>query len=156
MNMRWNKILGILLIFIFIIVFSSCLYLLLKDYFELKENNEATEELIEDVIQENPVTEELSIDWEHLKSINPDIIGWIEIKDTKINYPILQDNNSLFYLKHSYDKRYNSNGSIFTTNTNPFTDEETILYGHNMKNGSMFADLHKYESFVGLVECKRA
>lgn len=144
MNMRWNKILGILLIFIFIIVFSSCLYLLLKDYFELKENNEATEELIEDVIQENPVTEEISIDWEHLKSINPDIIGWIEIKDTKINYPILQDNNKLFYLKHSYDKRYNSNGSIFTTNTNPFTDEETILYGHNMKNGTMFSILGKY------------
>lgn len=144
MNMRWNKILGILLIFIFIIVFSSCLYLLLKDYFELKENNEATEELIEDVIQENPVTEEISIDWEYLKSINPDIIGWIEIKDTKINYPILQDNNKLFYLKHSYDKRYNSNGSIFTTNTNPFTDEETILYGHNMKNGTMFSILGKY------------
>lgn len=142
--MRWNKILGILLILIFIIVFSSCLYLLLKDYFELKENNEATEKLIEDVIQENPVTEELSIDWEHLKSINPDIIGWIEIKDTKINYPILQDNNNLFYLKHSYNKKYNSNGSIFTTNTNPFTDEETILYGHNMKNGTMFSILGKY------------
>ncbi len=148
--MRWNKIWGILLIFIFIIVFSSCLYLLLKDYFQLKENNEATEELIEDVIQENPVTEELSIDWEHLKSINPDIIGWIEIKDTKINYPILQDNNNLFYLKHSYNKKYNSNGSIFTTNTNPFTDEETILYGHNMKNGTMFSILGKYLDAVFL------
>lgn len=135
---------GIFLISIFIIVFSLCVYLLLKDYFELKENNEAIEELIDDAIQDNPVTEEITIDWEHLKSINPDIIGWIEIKDTTINYPILQDNNNLFYLKHSYDKRYNSNGSIFTTNTNPFIDEETILYGHNMKNGTMFSILGKY------------
>lgn len=142
--MKWTKFFGILLVLIFLIVFSVCMYLLLKDYFELKENNEATEELIEDVIQDNPVTEETTIDWEHLKSINPDIIGWIEIEGTKINYPILKDTNKLFYLKHSYNKKYNSNGSIFTTDNNPFVDSETTIYGHNMKNGTMFSILGKY------------
>ena len=142
--MKWTKFFGILLVLIFLIVFSVCMYFLLKDYFELKENNEATEELIEDVIQDNPVTEETTIGWEHLKSINPDIIGWIEIEGTKINYPILKDTDKLFYLKHSYNKKYNSNGSIFTTDNNPFVDSETTIYGHNMKNGTMFSILGKY------------
>lgn len=141
--MRWNKVLVILLIIIFLIVFFSCSYLLLKDYFELKENNDSNENLIEEIIEVKEETQEKIIDWDYLKSINEDIIGWIEIEDTKINYPILRDDN-LFYLKHSYNKKYNSNGSIFTTNTNPFENTETIIYGHNMKNGSMFSSLDKY------------
>lgn len=78
-----------------------------------------------------------------MKSVNDDIIAWIEIEDTNINYPILKDNET-FYLKHSFDKKYNSNGSIFTINLMPFEDNETVVYGHNMKNGSMFSYLGKY------------
>lgn len=141
--MRCHKILAMLLTIMFLIVFFLCCYLLLKDYFELKENDVAIENLIEEVTKIDEEKQETSIDWDNLKSINNDIIGWIQIEDTKINYPILKDNN-LFYLKHSYDKKYNSNGSIFTTNINPFEDSETILYGHNMKNGSMFSLLGKY------------
>lgn len=141
--MRWNKVLVIILILISLIVFFSCLYLFLKDFFELKENNEATENLIEDSIQVDDETKETTIDWEYLKSVNTDIVGWIEIEDTNINYPILKDKN-LYYLKHSFDKKYNSNGSIFTTNNSPFMDEETIIYGHNMKNETMFSNLGKY------------
>lgn len=143
MTMRWNKLLVILLILIFLIVFFSCVYLLLKDFFELKDNNDSNENLIENSIDINPETQKVSIDWDYLKSINEDIIGWIEIENTNINYPILKDNNS-FYLKHSFDKRYNSNGSIFTTTTSPFIDKETIIYGHNMRNGSMFSNLGNY------------
>lgn len=141
--MRWNKVLVIILILISLIVFFSCLYLFLKDFFELKENNEANENLIEDSIQINEETLETIIDWEYLKSINTDIIGWIEIEDTNINYPILKDKN-LYYLKHSFDNKYNNNGSIFTTNESPFIDDETIIYGHNMKNGTMFSNLGQY------------
>lgn len=141
--MRWNKVLVIILILISLIVFFSCLYLFLKDFFELKENNEATENLIEDSIQIDEETQETTIDWNYLKSVNIDIIGWIEIENTNISYPILKDKN-LYYLKHSFDKKYNSNGSIFTTNKFPFIDDETIIYGHNMKNGTMFSNLGKY------------
>lgn len=141
--MRCNKFLVILVTIVFLIVFFSCSYLLLKDYIELKENNDSNENLIEETIEVNEETQEKIIDWYYLKSVNEDIIGWIEIEDTNINYPILKDNN-LFYLKHSYNKKYNSNGSIFTTNSNPFEDEETIIYGHNMKNKSMFSTLDKY------------
>lgn len=142
--MKCSKILTITLIIIFLVVFIVCLYFIIKDFNEYEENEELTEELIEVVIETNPETGETSIDWNNLKSINSDIIGWIEIEGTKINYPILQDNNNLYYLKHNYSKQYNSSGSIFTINENPFIDKETIIYGHNMKNGSMFSSLEKY------------
>lgn len=143
MTMKYYKFLAVLLTLVFLIVFFSCSYLLLKDYIKAKENDVAIENLIEETIEIDEETQSTSIDWNNLKSINQDIVGWIQIEDTKINYPILKDNN-LFYLKHSYDKKYNSSGSIFTTNTNPFEDSETIIYGHNMKNGSMFSLLGKY------------
>lgn len=141
--MSCNRFLGILITIVFLIVFFSCSYFLLKDYFELKENNDANQNLIEETIEIQEETHKKIIDWDYLKAVNEDIIGWIEIENTSINYPILKDNN-LFYLKHSYNKKYNSNGSIFTTNENPFVDSETTIYGHNMKNGSMFSSLGKY------------
>lgn len=141
--MKCKNFLAILLILIFILVFCISSYFIIKDYFSYKENEESNNELITDVIEVNPETKENSIDWNYLKSVNKDIIGWIEIEGTKINYPILKDTN-LFYLKHSYNKKYNSNGAIFTTNDNPFIDDETIIYGHNMRNGTMFSSLDKY------------
>ena len=78
MTMRCNKIIGILLILIFLIVFFSCSYFLLKDFFELKESDEDTEELIEDAIEIIADTEyedeKIYIDWNYLKSTNQDII----------------------------------------------------------------------------------
>ena len=141
--MKCKTVLIIFLILICIIVFCISSYIILKDFQEMSENNNYTENLIEGTIQVDDNTNEKSIDWNYLSTINTDIIAWIEIPDTKINYPILKDDN-LFYLKHSFNKVYNSNGSIFTTNKNPFEDEETIVYGHNMKNGSMFSSLDKY------------
>lgn len=141
--MRYKKLFTILLICICIFIFIVSFYIVFIDFKEYKENNQDTEELIEDAIEINSITEEPSVDWNYLKSVNKDIIGWIEIENTNINYPILKDNN-LFYLKHTYNKKYSSYGSIFTINENPFENEETIIYGHNMKNGSMFSSLGKY------------
>lgn len=99
---------------------------------------------MEDVIIENNEEENIKIDWEKLRNTNKDIIGWIRIEDTNINYPILQDDESLKYLKHLYNGKYNENGSIFTINEKPFFDDITVLYGHNMKNRTMFSELDKY------------
>lgn len=103
-------------------------------------------QLIQSVIIEEDTKEEnkTQINWQELKNINKDIIGWIRIKDTHIDYPVLQDNNNLMYLKHSFNKNYNKNGSIFTLNSEPFCDNITILYGHNTRSGLMFTDLEKY------------
>jgi sortase B len=141
--MKCKNVSIILLIFILTIVFCISCYILLKDLKEYKESDKSTEKLIEESIEIKEETQKRSIDWEYLKSINKDIIAWIEIDNTKIDYPILKDKD-VYYLKHTFDKKYNSNGSIFTTNSYPFEDKETIVYGHNMKNGSMFSDLGKY------------
>lgn len=141
--MKCKNVSIILLIFILTIVFCISCYILLKDFKEYKESDKSTEKLIEESIEIKEETQERTIDWEYLKSINKDIIAWVEIENTKIDYPILKDKD-VYYLKHTFDKKYNSNGSIFTTNSYPFEDIETIVYGHNMKNGSMFSDLGKY------------
>ena len=121
-----------------IIVISS--YFLINDIFEYQKINNSNIKLIKQVITE----EKAIIDWEKIEEINKDIIGWIKIENTNINYPILKDNENLKYLKYSFDGKYNSNGSIFTLNNKPFQDSETIIYGHNMKNGIMFSELSQY------------
>lgn len=120
------------------------LYILIKDFCEFKESNDASTKLIEEVIIEDNNGEKSIIDWQKLENINKDIIGWIKIEDTNIDYPILKDDDSLKYLNRSYDGKYNKNGSIFTLNNNPFQDNVSIIYGHNMKNGTMFSELSKY------------
>lgn len=141
--MKFKNLLIILVICIFLINFLISFFILLKDFIAYKENTNSTEQLIQEVVTVNETEEKTKINWEQLNKINNDIIAWIEIENTNINYPILKDNN-LYYLNHSHDKKYNKNGAIFTTNTYPFQEQETIIYGHNMKNGSMFSDLGKY------------
>ena len=143
-----NKILGIIVIVASIILLLVTIFKLIENSIEYDKNNELVNQLIEDTVQieeneSNTKENTLSIDWKKLKEINEDIIGWIEIKDTNINYPILKDND-LYYLKHSFNKDYNSNGSIFTTTYKPFENKETIIYGHNMRNDIMFSELSKY------------
>ncbi len=120
------------------------LHFFTRDYLDYKECNNYNNELIQDVITKEDEKDEIKIDWEQLENSNSDIIGWIEIKNTNINYPILKDTDSLKYLKHSYNGLYNSNGSIFTLNNNPFYDKVTTIYGHNMKSDIMFSELEKY------------
>ena len=88
------------------------------------------------------------VDFDSLKAINPDVIGWIQIEGTSISYPIMKGTDNEYYLKHTFEGNYNAAGSIFIdyTNNSNFEDCNTIIYGHNMKNGSMFAALEKYMS----------
>ncbi len=139
-------------IIVFMIILVISLYLFIRDFVEYKESNDAIIELSENVIIEKSDEEKMVIDWKKLESINKDIIGWIKIDNTKINYPILKDDDTLKYLKHSYDGKYNNNGSIFTLNSNPFNDNVTIIYGHNMKSGIMFSELAKYMNEEFLTE----
>ena len=86
------------------------------------------------------------LDLEALREVNPDVVGWIMIPNTQINYPLLQGEDNAYYLNHTWEGRKNSVGSIFLEHlSNPdLTDFNTIIYGHNMKNGSMFAGLHTF------------
>lgn len=98
------------------------------------------------------VTEEQSevipVKFEELQAVNPDVYAWITVPGTDIDYPILQHaSDNSYYLMHNIDGSYGYPGCIYTENMNSkdFTDNNTVIYGHNMKNGSMFAQLHKFE-----------
>ena len=85
------------------------------------------------------------IDFAELSSINPDIYAWIRIPDTQIDYPVLQrEEDDTYYLRHNSSGRYAFAGSIYTeeANSRDFKDPMTVLYGHNMRDGSMFQNLH--------------
>jgi len=87
------------------------------------------------------------VNFTELWKINTDIYAWIRIPNTNINYPVLQtDGDDGFYLEHNYKKEYEFAGSIYTEKLNKkdFSDPNTVLYGHNMLNGSMFRHLHNF------------
>ena len=88
-----------------------------------------------------------TVDFAALREINPDIVAWIYIEGTEINYPVVQGEDNSFYLKHLFDGEWNGAGCIFLNyqNNADFSDRHSILYGHHMKNGTMFTDLEKYK-----------
>ena len=88
-----------------------------------------------------------SVDWEYLRSVNPDVVGWLYCPDTMINYPVVQTTDNDFYLHRSFwDKQENVSGTLFADTVCNIGSQYNnyIIYGHNMKDGSMFASLEKY------------
>ncbi len=87
------------------------------------------------------------VDFAALQSINPDMVGWIIIEGTNINYPVVQGADNQYYLRHLFTGEYNVSGCIFldSRNASGFTDWHSILYGHHMGNGTMFNDLTDYK-----------
>ena len=78
-----------------------------------------------------------------IKTINEDIIGWLIVENTNINYPIVQTNNNEYYLNHDLDKNYNSTGWIFMDSSNSLDDQNLIIYGHHRRDGSMFGTIDR-------------
>ncbi len=87
-------------------------------------------------------TNDLIIDWEGLKEQNPDVVGWI-VMSPSVSYPIVKGEDNNEYLHKNFNGEYEFAGCIFMNSacSSEFTDKNTILYGHNMANGSMFGDL---------------
>lgn len=86
------------------------------------------------------------IDFEYLSQINPDVVGWIYAEGTGIDYPAVQGRDNDYYLRRLFTGERNKLGSIFMDyrTSKDFSGKNTILYGHNMKDGSMFSSLTKY------------
>lgn len=86
------------------------------------------------------------VNLEAAQEVNGDIVAWIHSPDTVIDYPVCQGEDNVYYLSHLADGTYNRNGCLFIDceNAEDFSDDNTIIYGHHMASGKMFATLIKY------------
>lgn len=153
--MRWRDSMKLKLCFLFIFscVLVFCVINIFHNIYSENKQEEIIGSLIEigDVKPSSEIDKIPQIDFSKLKEVNNAIVGWIIIDGTQVNYPIVKGKDNSYYLNHSYDKSYNSYGSIFIdyrSNEN-FSDLNTFIYGHYTSNGSMFGELKKYmeESF---------
>ena len=119
-------------------------YKKLDNYTIEQTTSETSGESEEEPVKEKPYPD---VDFAGLKSVNSDVIGWIYVPDTEINYPIVHTSDNDYYLDHLVDRTQNPAGAIFLDTRNPsdFSDLHSIIYGHHMKNGSMFAALKGYK-----------
>lgn len=87
------------------------------------------------------------IDFEQLQQVNSDVTAWITAEGSVVDYPVVQGKDNEYYLNHLFTRAPNKLGSLFVDYRTPgdFTARNTIIYGHNMKDGSMFSSLTKYK-----------
>lgn len=87
----------------------------------------------------------LEVNFDNLRKINPDTVGWIKVNGTKINYPFVHTNDNEYYLKHTFDKTSNKKGWVFLDFRNDIENlsENTILYAHGLVNNQMFGSMRK-------------
>lgn len=100
-----------------------------------------------DTLQKAVQTEK-SINWKKLKRINKDIVAWMKVPGTKVSYPIVQGKDNSTYLHRTFHKKYNPSGCIFLDYKckKDFMSDNNVIYGHHMRDGSMFATFVKYKN----------
>lgn len=134
--------------------------MLCRQYFDEKKSDESFTELaqlVKEELQVNPdaeseeekTPEETAFDkYVDIYALNNDLIGWISTPGTNINYPVMQTkDNPNYYLKHNFEKQYSDYGVPYVAeNCDIDISDNTVIYGHHMKNGTMFSDLVSYAS----------
>ncbi|MBD5550512.1 MAG: class B sortase [Lachnospiraceae bacterium] len=162
-----GKGIGTVIVVLLLCVFGFSIFKLFSYYLEYREQDKLYEEAVHTYIKELPASAEktsdgetgsedetgseseneivcpVAVDFDTLFAENKDAVGWLYCEDTNINYPVMQGEDNDYYLHHSYDGQVSKAGAIFAAaeNSPGFTDSNTIIYGHHMKNGSMFAHL---------------
>lgn len=158
-----KKKICIILIVVFVALLGASTYFIYDYYHQTNKQNELYDSLAEAVdqaqksdeanepVDEIPYNEGKSIlpEYVDLFMQNSDMVGWIKVEDTHINYPVMHTpDNPDFYLKHDFDKEYSDYGCPYVQENCDVQEpsDNIIIYGHHMKNGSMFADLEKFKS----------
>jgi len=144
-----KKLRRILILFLSVIFIIGIIYIFNYFYTNFKNKNEDILSKVE--IDETKITEQKSeriLQLEELKKENEDIVGWLEIEGTNMNYPVLQGTDNSYYMTHNYKKEYSKDGSLFLDKAYDWNipSSNLLIYGHNNKNGIMFQELLKYAS----------
>lgn len=119
-----------------------------QEKFEREENNSNQKlESVPQIDEKEKRNREAIKKIEDLRKEYPSIVGWIRVGGTEIDYPIVKGSDNDYYLNHDYKDEYNVFGGIFMDyrNDENFSDQNTIIYGHNNTRAGNFKDLHKYE-----------
>lgn len=152
-----KEILRRVIFYISLIVFIVCAFKLFgicKGYYDNKKSYDEVREYAPQEVEtpdnnqeEAPKFVFTKENYDKLLSMNEDFKGWLYIPGTNISYPLVQTNNNDYYLHHNFEKESNSGGAIFisSNNDNPFEDANTIIHGHHMRDGSMFATLMNFK-----------
>lgn len=157
---RGRRAAGIAALFVCGILAVGSGFLMTRDLMQYIQGADAYEKLAEHVEIADPAAGDEGstagdpagrlpkVDFDALRETGPDIIGWLNLPDTEINYPVTQTVDNEYYLDHLCDGTYSKVGSLFVDYENQadFSDRNTIIYGHNMRDGSMFALLNEYDS----------
>ncbi len=146
-----KEIIRKVLLVVCVCVFAYSAFQLGTIFYEYYRTEKDSEELVESYIDEGAQEETEDpfnrvVDFESLISRNKDVIGWLYIPDTKIDEPILKGATNDTYLRTDIDHKVKTAGQVFIDeiNSKDFKDDNTIIYGHNMKNGTRFHDLRYY------------
>lgn len=137
-----NQILSVIVALLIVLMLSYGMYSL-WDTYRIYKNSFASEELLKfrptDEGKDNPTLSDL-------KKINPDVKAWIQVKDTNIDYPVVQGKDDMEYVNKNVYGEFELSGAIFLSclNKDDFSDPYNLLYGHHMKNGGMFADVSDF------------
>ena len=118
-----------------------------NEYKKLEQEVVAIEKVVDEETGEEK--EYFKVDFKELKAKNSDVVAWIRFEQPdQISYPVVKGQDNDKYLKTTVEGKKNSSGAIFmdANNTGDLSDRNTFIYGHNMKNGSMFGQLRKYKS----------
>lgn len=162
---RKSSILSNVILVIALAVFAFSAYKLISIYSEYHKGDKEYDNIVEDAIEvQTPKGEEtekeqeaqkpkvhvsLKVDFEKLQKANKDVVAWIQFDEPeRINYPVVKGEDNDKYLSTTFEGKKNSSGAIFmdANNSGEFADRNTFIYGHNMKNGSMFGQLRKFKA----------
>lgn len=147
-----SNIVSNIILVIAIVVFAVSAYKLYGIFSEYNKGDKEYQKMQDLVIntekKDDTKEETFSVDFEKLLEMNSDVVGWIRFDEpSEINYPVVQGRDNEEYLKRTFEANTNKLGTLFVDVNNPgdFSGRNTFIYGHNMKNGSMFAQLLKYK-----------
>ena len=147
-----SNIVSNIILVIAIVVFAVSAYKLYGIFSEYNKGDKEYQKIQDLVIntdkKDDTKEETFSVDVEKLLEMNSDVVGWIRFDEpSEINYPVVQGRDNEEYLKRTFEANTNKLGTLFVDVNNPgdFSGRNTFIYGHNMKNGSMFAQLLKYK-----------
>ena len=165
-RLKLSKISWIIIFSIIVLAIAISLFLIIEN---LKHKSEIkkTEDIINkaakvvEITNDEPIKEDdtkpdiywkflnysmISVDIDALKEINNETVGWIQVNNTNVNYPVVKHSDNEYYLNHQFDKTYNTAGWLFMDYRNDSdvdNNRNTIIYGHSLNNKALFGSLKK-------------